>query len=156
MHSFHICEQVAIDLIENITESHNGDAHIIVAINMFTRFVETKAVPDKAAPPFTQFLVECCGRYGVSKSILSYNSMTFINASTSEVMKVFSASHVRGTPQYLQANAVVERVSQTIEEKIRLVLDDLLQDRDWDSVLPIAPYQLTWLITSLWDAAHTS
>jgi hypothetical protein len=53
MHSFQVFaprERVGIDLIERITESLNGNQYIIVAVDMFTRFVEAKAVPDKGAP----------------------------------------------------------------------------------------------------------
>ncbi|GLJ59014.1 hypothetical protein SUGI_1488500 [Cryptomeria japonica] len=141
MHSFEIFqpgEQVAIDLIEKITESHNGNLYIIVAIDMFTRYVEAKAVPDKGAPTFTQFLIEYCGRYGVPHTFLTDQSTTFCNEFTSQVIKVFGASHVKSTPYHSQGNAVVERVNQTLEEKIRLVLNDPLQERNWDAVLPIA------------------
>lgn len=71
MHSFEIYEPgelVAIDLIEKITESLNGNAYVIVAIDMFTRFVDAKAVPDKGAPTFTQFMLEYCGRWGSRRS----------------------------------------------------------------------------------------
>ena len=141
MRSFEIYqpgEQIAIDLIEKITESVNGNSYIIVAIDMFTRFVDAKAVPDKGAPTFTQFLIEYCGRYGVPQTILTDQSTTFCNEFTSQVLKVFGASHVKSTPYHSQGNAVVERVNQTLEEKIRLVLDDPLHERNWDSVLPVA------------------
>lgn len=72
-------EQVAVDLIEKITESHNGNQYIIVAIDMFTRFVEAKAVPDEGAPTFTQFLIENSGRYGVPQTLLTDQSTTFCN-----------------------------------------------------------------------------
>ncbi|CAA3026405.1 Transposon Tf2-6 poly [Olea europaea subsp. europaea] len=58
-------EEVGISLIEKITESHSGNEYIIVAIDMVTRFVEAKAVPEKGARTFAAFLLECCGRYGV-------------------------------------------------------------------------------------------
>lgn len=48
------------------------------------------------------------------------------------------AFHVKATPYLSQGNAVVERANQTLEEKIRLVLDDPMQERHWDAVLPIA------------------
>lgn len=139
--SFHIYEpgeQVAMDLIENLTESHNGNKHIIVAIDMFTRYVDAKAVPDKGAPTLTQYVIEYCGRYGVPKNFLTDNSTTFCNEFTAQVIKVFGASHVKSTPYHSQGNAVVERVNQTLEEKIRLILDDPIQDKNWDAVLPVA------------------
>jgi len=141
MFSFQIYEpgeQVAIDLIEKLTESLNGNQYIIVAIDMFTRFVDAKAAPDKGAPTFTQFLIEYCGRYGVPKQILTDHTSTVCNVFTNELLKVFGASHVKATPYHSQGNAVVERANQKIEEKIRLILDDPLHDKNWDTVLPIA------------------
>lgn len=44
MNSFEIfapSQRIALDLIEDLTESHNGNNYIIVAIDMFTRFIET-------------------------------------------------------------------------------------------------------------------
>lgn len=131
-------EQVAIDLIEKITESHNGNSFIIVAVDMFTRYVDAKAVPDKGAPEFTQYLIEYSGRFGVPHSFLTDNSTTFCNELTAQIIKVFGAGHYRTTPYHSQGNAIVERTNQKIEEKLRLILDDPIQERNWDQALPLA------------------
>lgn len=114
-------EQVAIDLIEDLIESHNGNSFIIVAIDIFTRFVEAKAVPDKGAPTFLEFLISYCGRYGVPKTFLTDNSTTFINELDEQVMNTFNATHVKATPYHSQSTAIVERVNQRIEEKMRVL-----------------------------------
>ena len=141
MRSFDIFEpsvQVAIDCLGPITESLDGNIHIIVAIDTFTRFMDAKAVPDITAPTFNLFLIEYCSRYGVPNTILTDQSTTFCNAMTSEILKVFGASHVKATPHHSQSNAIVERSIQTLQEKLRLVLEDPIQETNWDTVLPIA------------------
>ena len=162
MHSFEIYsagEQIAIDCLGPLKESANGNVHVIVAIDVFTRFVETKAVPDIGAPTFSQFLIEYCGRFGIPYSILTDNSTTFSNEFVKEILKVFGANHLKATPYHSQGNGVVERVIQTIQEKLRLTLDDPIQEANWDAALPIAtlaintafhqsigctPYELTY------------
>lgn len=141
MHSFQYFEPgkcVAIDCLGPITESLNGFKHIIVAIDMFTRFIETKAIPDVQSPTFALFLSEYCGRYGVPEQILTDQATTFCNAFMGEICKVFGIEHLKSTPHHSQGNAVVERVIQTLQEKLRLVLDDPLREANWDSVLPVA------------------
>jgi len=141
MESFEILEagkQVGIDCLGPLKETINGNVHIIVAIDMFTRYVDAKAVPDITAPSFTQYLSEYCGRYGIPHTILTDQSTTFCNEFVKEVMKAFGAHHLKSTPYHSQGNAITERVIQTLQEKLRLVLDDPLQDSNWDVALPIA------------------
>lgn len=130
-------EQIGVDLIEKITESHNGNQYIIVVVDMFSRLVDAKAVPDKGAPTFTQYLIEYCGRYGIPKRILTDQSTTFCNEFTQQIIKVFGASHIKATPYHSQGNSMVEKVNQTLEEKIRLILNAPHQDKNWDAALPM-------------------
>lgn len=84
-------EEVAMDLIDKIKESHAGNECIIVAVDLFTHFVEAKAVPDKGATTFMQFVVEYCGRFGISDKFRTDKSTTFCNELVSQVIKVFGA-----------------------------------------------------------------
>jgi len=160
MHSFEFFEPgycVAVDSFGPITTSLRGNQHVIVAIDMFTRFVELKAVPDIKG--ITEFLLEYCGRYGVPRELLSYRSWTFCNASVSEVCRVFGIKHPRSTPYHHEGNAVAERSIQVLQEKLRLVMEDNVERANWDLVLPLvqlamntnihrstdhSPFQLTY------------
>lgn len=130
-------EKVAIDLIERVTESLNGNSYIIVAIDMFTRFVDAKAVAEKGAPTFTEFFIEYAGRYGVPHEILTDHTSTICNAFTGQMLKAFGVDHVKATPYHSQGNSIVERVNQTIQEKIRVIIENPLHEKSWDAVLPV-------------------
>lgn len=74
----------------------------------------------------------------VVKQCSTDNAGIFTSNFAAQLMKVFGAAHVQATAHHSHSNAVVERVNQTIEEKLRMVLDDPIRDRDWPAVLPIA------------------
>lgn len=113
MNSFQVYapgERVAIDLIERVTESLNGNQYIIVAIDMFTRFVEAKAVPDGGAPTFTEFFIEYAGRYGVPHELLTDHSKTMCNAFTEHQGMLLLISTERGRAKILDIKMGLQRV----------------------------------------------
>lgn len=64
-------EKVPIDCLSPIRPSITGKKFIIVAIDMFSRFVEAKAIPDQQASTSKKFLVRYFCYFGVAKGILT-------------------------------------------------------------------------------------
>ena len=141
MYSFEVYEpnkQVAVDTLGPMIQTLKGNLHVIVAIDMFTRYIETKAVPNINSATFAEFIAEYCGRYGVPKQILTDNAPTFQNALVKDVLKVFKIEHLLTTPYHSRANAVVERVLQSLQHKLALILNDAVNKSNWDVILPVA------------------
>lgn len=142
MRSFEICEPnsvVAIDCLGKITQTLQGNEHIIVAMDAFTRFVEAKAVQEITGAEFSIFLSEWIGRYGVPKTILTDNAPTFVNKMVADICKIYNVKHKTSAPDHSQGNALAERAIESLQEKLSLISKETRTSPDnWDVVLPVA------------------
>lgn len=142
MKSFEICQPnsvVVIDCLGKITQTLQGNEHIIVAMDAFTRFVEAKAVKEISGAAFALFLSEWIGRYGIPKTILTDNAPTFVNKLVADVTKTFNITHRTSAPEHSQGNALAERAIESLQEKLSLILKETKTSRDnWDVTLPVA------------------
>lgn len=152
MNSFEIHEPfscIAIDTMGPIAATMRDNKHIIVAIDMFTKFMEAQAVPEISGPRFADFLTNFCGRFGIPKSMLTDNGTTFCNSMVSEVNKALGVKHLKSTPHHSRGNAVAERAIQSLQEKLGLIINTNQTNPDWDIALPVA-------VLSLNTATHKS
>lgn len=130
---------VAFDCLGKITQSLKGNEHIIVSIDMFTRYIDAKAVPNITAANFAEFLTEYSGRFGVPEGILTDNGPTFKNKTIKDLTRSLKINHQLSTPEHSRGNAVVERAIQTLQEKINLIIkESKMTEYNWDTVLPLA------------------
>ena len=63
--------RLALDTFGPIPMTLKGNCHIVVAIDMFSRFIETKPVKDLKAYNAVDFVRELFGRFGAPKIILT-------------------------------------------------------------------------------------
>lgn len=129
-------EKIAIDYMGPITESSNGNKLIIVAVDVFSKFVELKAVADHSAGNFVSFLVEYCGRYGIPNCIITDNAKQFSNAIVRELQALFGFKHQFSVAYHSRGNANAERMIQTVQEKLSLIISSGVTS-DWEIALPI-------------------
>lgn len=113
-----------------------------MAIDVFSKFVETKAISSVKADECVEFLVEYCARFGVPNEILTDNAAQFENKFINEALKLFGIAHRLATPEHSQSNAPVERVIQTLQEKLAIATADSKTKDSWDIILPIITQSL--------------
>lgn len=136
-------ELVAIDVVGSTTQTPRKNRHIMVAIDCFTRYVHAKALPDVSSTSFSEFLIEYVGLFGIPKRVLTDNAKSFNSAQTKELEKTLGVTHIFSTPTHSQGNAIVERVQQSLQDKLNLVLKQHgLTEECWDVVLPLAVLSL--------------
>ena len=59
-------ERFAIDVLGPLPEAEQGNQHILVAMDYFSKWVEALAMPEQSAATVTHFLVtEVISRFGV-------------------------------------------------------------------------------------------
>lgn len=140
---------VAIDTLGPVGSSLKGKTYIIVAIDVFTKFMETKALVSVKADECAEFLIDYCARFGPPEHILTDNATQFDNKIVKDVLKLFGIKHRTATPEHSQSNAPVERAISTLQEKIAIALANEQTKDNWDVVLPV----ITQAINSTY---HTS
>lgn len=134
-----IFELVAIDCIGPLPPTTKGNRSIIVAIDTFSRFVETRCEEEVTAIKFAKFLVtNVITRYGSPQQILTDNAQTFGAEVSKEICNLFGIKHLKSTPLHSQGDAIVERVNATIGDKLSMLVNgnDQFNMDNWDDALP--------------------
>jgi transposase InsO family protein len=110
-----------------VTELENK--YIIVAIDYFMKWVETKVVKVDNAEEVAIFIYEdiIC-RYGCPQRILSDRGSHFNNKMIEELMKNFEIRHGFLTSYHSKTNGLIERFNKTLCES----LAKLKGNKDWN------------------------
>lgn len=146
-----VFECVAIDCVGPWKATRRANTTVMVAIDMFSRFVEATASQSTTAIEFAKFfMTNICFRYGYPKQVLSDNAATFGAEVVKEVMKLSNVKHIKSTPLHSQGNAVVERVNQTLSNKLAMIVNsnDQYQIEHWDDALPAAVFSINTTVHS--------
>lgn len=130
-------QMVAFDCLGPLSETTNNKKHIIVGIDMFSRFIVAKAVKRIDAESFCNYFLTFVGNFGVPKGILTDNAPTFINSHVSNLTKLFNIKHFKATPHHSRGNSVAERAIQSLQEKLSL-LESNNTLNEWSRALPTA------------------
>lgn len=118
-----------------------GNSHILVAIDVFSRFVEAKATDSNDTKIVARFVVDnlVC-RYGTPSTLLSDNGSEFSSHLMTEISNILEIKCLKSAPYHSHGNGMVERVNRTLQEKLALLIDN---DEDkWDINLPLAVFAI--------------
>ncbi|XP_015054867.1 uncharacterized protein K02A2.6-like [Solanum pennellii] len=111
-----------IDLIE--TSASNGHKFNLVAVDYFTKWVETassKLVTKKVVADFVSNNLIC--RFGVPESITSDNSANLNTHYMREICEEFKITHQNSTAHCPQMNGAVEAANKNIKKILRKMID---------------------------------
>ena len=79
-------DRVNIDTIRPLPTDDEGNTHIIVIIDCFSRWIELHAAKDATAESAAEALLNHTGRYGQQSQLLSDNGSATIRATVNEVI----------------------------------------------------------------------
>ena len=90
--------QIGIDFVGPLPITPQGNRYIIVAVDMFTKWPEAKAVKEATASQVAQFIYEdiIC-RHGCPIKILTDHGTHFNNVMIKELMEKFRIKHHNST-----------------------------------------------------------
>ena len=131
-------EQVGIDVIGPLPTAH-GKNYIIVAIDYFTKYIETQALPSQNAKNTAKFVIEkIFVRHGAPKMLLSDQGTNFTSKLLAEVTEILLIKHNFSTPYHPQTNGQVERVNSVIKGMLLMYVNEY--HSDWDEILPLVTF----------------
>jgi len=118
-----------------LPETKLGNKYILVAIDHYLKWCETKAVTDHGAKTAARFLEdEIICRYGVPKFVLTDNGGEW--AAEFDVMcRDYAIQHQRIAPQWPQSNGMAERMIKTIKHGITVLAATPANMDYWDQQL---------------------
>jgi hypothetical protein len=124
-----------MDTTGPLPKTKSGNKFILVTIDHYSKWCETKAVADhgaKTAPRFLEDDIVC--RYGVPKVVLTDNRGEW--AAEFDVMcKDYAILHQRTAPQWPQCNEMAECMNKTIKHGITVLAANPANVDCWDEHL---------------------
>lgn len=136
---------IAMDIMGPFPVTASGNQYIMVICDVFTRWVEAYAIPNKTAETIARVLcAEYIARFGVPRRIHSDQGGEFQNRIMKGVTTLLNIYQTKTTPYRPQSDGQVERVNRTILKMLRSVVesDDA---NNWDEILPflLSAYRAT-------------
>lgn len=133
MHHHNIIEPfqiVGFDCLGPMKETVDQKIFVILGRDMFTRFLDGKAVKSIESNSYAKFLLSSIHRFGVPKGILSNNARTFVSKEVTNITETFNISHYKSTSHHSQGNSLAERALQSLQVKLSIVkTNDSLDER---------------------------
>lgn len=130
---------VGIDIMGPLPITMTGKRYVVVAIDLFTKWVEARALQDADAQSIAAFIHEdiIC-RHGTPQFLTSDQGTEFVNEMIRALTDKFKIKHIRTTPYHPQANGQTERTNQTMKNLLAKLASG--HTGTWDHYLPSALY----------------
>lgn len=127
-------DHVATDLAVDLPESEAGFKHILILVDVATRFVVTKPLRDKSMESVARAMYEVFALFGPPKIIQSDNGTEFVNEAMAKLAKAAGVDHRLVAAYNPRANGVAERFVKTVKDTLHKKLAGALGR--WDDALP--------------------
>ena len=128
-------ERIALDILEELPVSEDGNKYIPVISDYFTKWTESFAMPNMEARTCAKILVqEVVSRFGVPNKIHSDQGNQFESNLFAEMCDLLQIEKTRTTPYHPQSDGMVERFNRTLCAMLSTFVEE--NHRNWDSLLP--------------------
>ena len=125
----------AVDTAGPFKRSVVGNAHMVVFVCLYTKWVEAFAVPDIESNTILKYLVnEIICRYGAPRVLLSDRGTSLISSLAEMVYDICNITKMNTTAYHPEANGQAESSVKNIKQKIKKFMKP--DQSDWDEQLP--------------------
>lgn len=138
MSTFHAgvpMERVHLDFLGPLPKTKNGNEHILVMVDQYTKWVECVPLPSQTAEITARAAVDqFFSRFGIPLQIHTDRGSNFESKLFSHVCELLQITKTRTTAYRPSANGQVERYNRTLMDAVRCFVGR--NQHDWDSLLP--------------------
>ena len=135
--SYSPMSRLAIDYIEKLIPDEDGNTHILVIIDCFTRFVELFPLKENTARASAKALLCHLGRYGSCQQLVSDQGPSFINDIIEELTLMLGIDHMPTMAYSKEENGIVERANKEVLRHLRNIIFDKRIIKSWSIYLPL-------------------
>jgi hypothetical protein len=135
--ALNVMDRLCIDSIGPLPEDIDGNKHILVIIDAFSRFVELYATKSVEAQPAATALLHHLGRYGCPAQITSDNGTQFVNNLLDELYEIMGIENRPILAGSKEENGIVERANQEVMRHLKAILFHRKIKDKWSRVLPL-------------------
>ena len=130
---------LGVDFVGPIAyKSPTGNRYILTVIDYFTKWAEAIATPDKSAFQVADNLFKIFMRMGIPRVITTDQGTEFNNQFDKQMMSLLQIDHRLTTAYHPQANGLVERFNQTLQNMIAKYVDK--NKEQWENFLDTCVY----------------
>ena len=132
-------ECVYIDYIEKLLPDENGNNHIIVIIDAFSRWIELYPCKDNLAENTALALLKFYTHFSRSDSVVvvSDNGQTLVANIVEELTELIGIKHDTTMAYSSQENGMVERANKEVVRHLRNIIFDNKVLLKWSNYLPL-------------------
>lgn len=132
-------ERVGIDLTGPFPLSSTGNRFIIVAVDYFTKWVITKAVPTADSRQIVKFFLErIVLQHGAPLALISDRGKCLTSSFVEQLFRALQTNHFITTAYHPQCNGLVERCNHTFADMISMYVSS--HHKDWDQNLEFVTF----------------
>ncbi len=118
-------QMVAVDIMGPFPESDNGNTHILVVGDYFTRYMGAYAIPNQEASTVARILTnEFFFRFSPPEQLHSDQGKQFESQLVAEVCKLLGITKTRTTPYHPQSDGLIERFNCTLLSMLKTAAAD--------------------------------
>jgi hypothetical protein len=147
-------EHIAIDLAGPLPTTKSGNVRLLVIVDVCTRFVFLRALPNKNGINIATALWELFCTIGFPKIIQSDNGKEFVNNIIKIMTSKMNIDHRLITPYHPRGNGVAENHVKTTIQMIRKQVK--AQGHTWDEHLPFIQLSMNTRNVSLHNSSPFS
>ena len=119
--------------METLPEFKNENKYIVVVVDLFTKYVELKALKSLKAEEAANKLLETMYRHGVPQKILSDQGTNFQADLLNTIWELLDVHKMRTKPYHPEGDGETERFNRTLHP---MLLAHANEDKDnWDDQL---------------------
>ena len=127
-------EIINIDVVGPLPTTENGNRYIIVAVDLFSKWMECAAVPSFSAVITAKFILNrIVGRFGYPKRIQTDQGTNFESILIQELCQLLKIEKSRSTAYHPETNGQVERQNRTLKQLLSCFVNETFDD--WDEWL---------------------
>ena len=131
-------QMVAMDFVGPLVESTQGNLHMLVITDAFSKFAEVIATPNQTAEVTANALwFGYCGKHGVPAILHSDQGRNFESAVIQHLCEHLGIHKTRTSGYHPAGNGGVERYNKTLVERLSLLIEREDQ-KDWETCIPQA------------------
>jgi IS30 family transposase len=133
-------DRIAMDLAGPFEMTYSGNVFILVVIDICTRYVIARAMPNKQSDTVAYTLIDIFGDYGFPTCIQSDNGRELKNTIMKTITDTLGIEHRFSTPYHSRSNGACENAVKTVQEAVKKMTG--FDKKNWDRQLSSAQFSI--------------
>jgi transposase InsO family protein len=133
-------DHIAVDSLEMPASSSNTYKHILIVVDVKTRYLVTRPLKTHTMEEMAQVLHDVFTTFGPPKEMQSDNGTEYVNRLVKELCLQATIKHTTAAPFNPRANGLAETFVKAVKNALKKTLEGALDK--WDQALPAVTFAI--------------